>query len=325
MTYNSNKIINDLEAKTTPVDADQVVLGDTADTNRAKKLTWANIKATLKAYFDTIYTNGTGTTDEIAYWSDSDTVGSLSTATYPSKTELSYVKGVTSAIQTQLNAKEGTITTLGVSKGGTGAGTLTAHGVVIGNGTSAVNITGAGTTGQVLTSNGASADPTFQTLSTGTFLSSGNPNTGNTSSNAENTVLTYSLAGGILSTNKGVRIRIIATQANTGVNSDATFRIKYGGTTLATFGTTGTTGTPTYTATFVSDLIIFGSGATGTQVSGGITTQNGTTFSPVATAHNGSSSIDSTSSQNIIVTIQHSSTSANITSTLVSYIIDKII
>jgi hypothetical protein len=49
-----------------------------------------------------------------------------------------------------------------VNKGGTGAATLTAHGVVIGNGTSAVNVTGAGTAGQVLTSNGASADPTFQ-------------------------------------------------------------------------------------------------------------------------------------------------------------------
>lgn len=35
---------------------------------------------------------------------------SLSTATYPSLTELSYVKGVTSAIQTQINAKEPTLT-----------------------------------------------------------------------------------------------------------------------------------------------------------------------------------------------------------------------
>lgn len=55
---------------------------------------------------------------------------------------------------------------LPVSKGGTGATTLTAHGVVVGNGTSAVAITGAGTAGQVLTSNGASADPTFQAAAT---------------------------------------------------------------------------------------------------------------------------------------------------------------
>lgn len=53
---------------------------------------------------------GTGTTNELTYWSGAGTVGSLATATYPSLTELSYVKGVTSAIQTQLNGKEPTIT-----------------------------------------------------------------------------------------------------------------------------------------------------------------------------------------------------------------------
>ncbi len=53
-------------------------------------------------------------------------------------------------------------TTLGVSAGGTGVTTLAAHGVVIGNGSSAVNVTSAGTAGQVLTSNGPSSDPTYQ-------------------------------------------------------------------------------------------------------------------------------------------------------------------
>lgn len=57
-----------------------------------------------------------------------------------------------------------------VAHGGTGVSTLTAHGVVIGSGTSGVNITGAGTAGQVLTSNGPSADPTFQPAPTdGTY------------------------------------------------------------------------------------------------------------------------------------------------------------
>jgi hypothetical protein len=60
---------------------------------------------------------GTGTTNELTYWTSSSAVGSLSTATYPSLTELSYVKGVTSAIQTQLNSKQATIslTTTGSS------------------------------------------------------------------------------------------------------------------------------------------------------------------------------------------------------------------
>ena len=50
--------------------------------------------------------SGTGTTNELAYFTGSTVIASLSTATYPSLTELSYVKGVTSSIQTQLNAKQ---------------------------------------------------------------------------------------------------------------------------------------------------------------------------------------------------------------------------
>ena len=42
-------------AKTAPVDADAVPLIDSAASNVLKKVTWANIKATLKTYFDTIY------------------------------------------------------------------------------------------------------------------------------------------------------------------------------------------------------------------------------------------------------------------------------
>jgi len=49
---------------------------------------------------------GTGTNNQIAYFnSTGSTIASLSTATYPSLTELSYVKGTTSAIQTQIDGK----------------------------------------------------------------------------------------------------------------------------------------------------------------------------------------------------------------------------
>lgn len=55
--------------------------------------------------------SGSGTINEIAYFSGTGTLSSLTTTTYPSLTELSYVKGVTSAIQTQINAiKTDTIT-----------------------------------------------------------------------------------------------------------------------------------------------------------------------------------------------------------------------
>jgi len=48
---------------------------------------------------------GPGTINELAYFDTANTVASLAVATYPSLTELTYVKGVTSAIQTQIDAK----------------------------------------------------------------------------------------------------------------------------------------------------------------------------------------------------------------------------
>ncbi len=48
-------LVNAATAKSTPVDADQVGLMDSAASNIWKKLSWANIKATLKTYFDTLY------------------------------------------------------------------------------------------------------------------------------------------------------------------------------------------------------------------------------------------------------------------------------
>lgn len=57
---------------------------------------------------------GTGTTNELSYWVDANTLGALAVATYPSLTELSYVKGLTSAIQTQLNARPVDMVTVGV-------------------------------------------------------------------------------------------------------------------------------------------------------------------------------------------------------------------
>jgi hypothetical protein len=49
---------------------------------------------------------GTGTNNQIAYFnSTGSTIASLATGTYPSLTELSYVKGTTSAVQTQIDNK----------------------------------------------------------------------------------------------------------------------------------------------------------------------------------------------------------------------------
>ena len=42
-------------AKATPVDADLIGITDSADSKALKKLSWANLKATLKTYFDALY------------------------------------------------------------------------------------------------------------------------------------------------------------------------------------------------------------------------------------------------------------------------------
>ena len=47
--------LNGLTSKTTPVDADELYVRDSSGTPGSKKLTWANLKATLKTYFDTLY------------------------------------------------------------------------------------------------------------------------------------------------------------------------------------------------------------------------------------------------------------------------------
>lgn len=53
---NVGSSIHGASAKTTPVDADTVPIIDSEASNVLKKVTWANVKATLKTYFDTVYT-----------------------------------------------------------------------------------------------------------------------------------------------------------------------------------------------------------------------------------------------------------------------------
>lgn len=74
-------LIHGATEKTTPVNADEIGLVDSAASWALKKVTWANIKATLKTYFDTLYTSvanlasvadlRTGTADKIV---EADTV-----------------------------------------------------------------------------------------------------------------------------------------------------------------------------------------------------------------------------------------------------------
>ena len=86
-------------------------------TNRGVVTTGAQTFAGAKT-FSTAPILSSLTVSQILALDGSGNVQSLAVATYPSLTELSYVKGVTSAIQTQLNAKgtgNGTVTTVSVA------------------------------------------------------------------------------------------------------------------------------------------------------------------------------------------------------------------
>lgn len=75
--------------------------GTLADSRIASAATW---NAKQNALTNPV--TGTGTNNEIAAFnSTGSTITSLTTATYPSLTELSYVKGVTSAVQTQIASR----------------------------------------------------------------------------------------------------------------------------------------------------------------------------------------------------------------------------
>lgn len=62
------------------------------------------------------------------------------------------------------SAADPSFTTLQMAGGGTGHTTFTAHGVILGNGSGALNVTTAGTAGQPLLSGGSAADPAFGNL-----------------------------------------------------------------------------------------------------------------------------------------------------------------
>ena len=138
-------------AKTTPVDADVMPLADSAASNVLKKVTWANIKATLKAYFDTLY----------------------STFVNPMTTAGDIIIGGTSGAPARLAATtDGYVLTLAsgvpvwsASSGGGFSNPMTTAGdLIVGGSAGAAGRLAAGTAAYVLTSNGAGVAPTWQAV-----------------------------------------------------------------------------------------------------------------------------------------------------------------
>ena len=92
------------------------------------------------------------------------------------------------------------ITPVSVANGGTGASSFTAHGIILGEGSSALSVTGTGISGQAMLSSGSSADPAYGALN----LAGGSSIVTGTLPIANGGTGAASLTGnGILATNSG--------------------------------------------------------------------------------------------------------------------------
>jgi hypothetical protein len=140
----------------TPVDNQLAVWTGDGTIEGDANLTFDTVTDTLS----TVGLNLSGlTASELVATDASKNLVSLGVATYPSLTELTYLKGVSSAIQTQINNKMSNPMTTGgdiIYGGGSGAPTRLAN----------------GSAGQVLTSNGGTDAPSWTTLGTGGDVSS---------------------------------------------------------------------------------------------------------------------------------------------------------
>jgi hypothetical protein len=193
------------------------------------------------------------------------------------------------------SATSGVVTvagTLVVGNGGTGATTLTQNGVLFGNGTSAVGVTAAGTTGQVLVGNTGSA-PTWATLSGAAVTSFQTSLSGLTPAVATTGAVT--LAGTLGATSGGTGATVAPTAGQFLYSAAGT---TYAATTLSgvavtTFsgGTTGLTpSSPTSGAIVLAGTLALANGGTNaslTAVNGGSVYSTATGFGITAAGTTG--------------------------------------
>lgn len=135
-------------SKPTPVDADELPLVDSNASNILKKLTWANLKATLKTYFDTLY-------------------ATISQTHYVGTTAIAANRASASQQLTGIISIDGNAATVTTNANLTGVITS------IGNGTSIASKTGTGNTFVVDT------NPTIQTRLTVPEIAGGSASAGN--------------------------------------------------------------------------------------------------------------------------------------------------
>jgi len=148
----------------------------------------------------------------------------ISTTTLPLITTLSGLTSANALTSASALATVGTITSgtwsgtaILTAKGGTGSTTLAANQLLLGNGTGNIGIvSGLGTTGQYLTSNGAGTAPSWQTSAVDTAINytwtGGHTWTASTTHSATTTILANSATNNALVLN-GIAYKFPATQS----------------------------------------------------------------------------------------------------------------
>jgi len=175
---------------------------------------------------------------------------------------------------TGLPLTTGVTGTLPVGNGGTGATTLTANNVLLGNGTSAVQVVAPGTAGNVLTSNGTtwqSTTPAAGGVSTISFGTTGlTPSTATSGAVSVAGTLAVANGGTGVTTSSGAN-SVVLRDASNNITANAYFNGFTGVTASASPITLTVASTPVYSVT--------GSGGQTIQLPNATTLQNGTIFS----------------------------------------------
>lgn len=144
-----------------------------------------------------------------------------------------------------------------------------------------------------------------------------------TNTTTETTIVSTTIAANALTTGRAIRFRVSLSAAWTANSSYIDYFIKFWGTQLFTVRINPTS-TPTQTLSWILEGVIIWAGSSSQEANATFTTFGTTDPVPVFTVLSGTSAIDSTASQTFLVTAQWENASTSVTTTMRNYIVSKV-
>jgi hypothetical protein len=180
-----------------------------------------------------------------------------------------------------------------------------------------------GTSGKFLQTAGAAANPVW--ASSSTILDKVTTDVTVTATTTETTIYSKSIAGATLSTSNALRLTIQISDLDLATADTVTFRFKYGGSTIATIALVPGACESVTSATLVLECFLQANATTSAQV-GHIKQQSDKTSAPDISESfaSGTSAIDSTVAQTLLVSSDFSSASAGDSITLTTAILESL-